>query len=155
MVVDIADDKLAVAMSLGTDAEVNAATCDAPQVVKALTGSGTEVAIEALGIDTTMVSTMQLLSRLGRMVQTAMSTEAPATLSLPMNVLYSGQISVRGTGGMPGWRDLPLLSATSGGGVDLSPPMTRQTVLNQVSNEFTAVDISTLPGVAVATDFVS
>ena len=151
VVVDIADDKLAVAMSLGTDAEVNAATCDAPQVVKALTGSGTEVAIEALGIDTTM----QLLSRLGRMVQIAMSTEAPATLSLPMNVLYSGQISVRGTGGMPGWRDLPLLSSTSGGGVDLSPPMTRQTVLNQVSNEFTAVDIPTLPGVAVATDFVS
>lgn len=153
VVVDIADDKLEYAQQLGADAVINAAKCDAPQAVKDLTGGGADVAIEALGIEVTTVSAMKSLRKLGRMVQIGMPAGDHATMALPMDVLYSGQLSVYGTRGMPSWRYPSLLSLISGGSVDLSPLVTRQISLSQVSDELAAFDNPTPPGVAVVTDF--
>lgn len=153
VVVDIADDKLDYAKQLGADAVINAAKCDAPQAVKDLTGGGADVAIEALGIEVTTVSAMKSLRKLGRMVQIGMPAGDHTTMALPMNVLYSGQLSVFGTRGMPSWRYPSLLSLIAGGGVDLSPLVTRQISLNQVSEELAAFDNPAPPGVAVVTEF--
>lgn len=155
IVVDIAEDKLAYAETLGADAVVNAATCDAPQAVKDITGGGADVAIEALGVEATTVSAMRSLRKMGRMVQIGMPAGDHAQMSLPMDVLYSGQLSVFGTRGMPSWRYPSLLSLIAGQGVDLSPLVTRKITLNQVSAELAAFDHPTPPGVAVVTDFVS
>lgn len=155
VVVDIAEDKLAYAKGLGADAVVNAATCDAPQAVKDLTGGGAHVAIEALGIEATTVSALKSLRKMGRMVQIGMPAGAHSQMSLPMDVLYSGQLSVHGTRGMPSWRYPSLLSLIAGGAVDLSPLVTRHITLNQVSAELAAFDAPTPPGVAVVTDFTS
>ncbi|NOE32956.1 MULTISPECIES: zinc-dependent alcohol dehydrogenase family protein [unclassified Ruegeria] len=155
VVVDIADDKLDYAMSLGADAVVNATTCDASQAVKDITGGGAHVAIEALGIEVTTVSAMRSLRKLGRMVQIGMPAGDHTQMALPMDVLYSGQLSVFGTRGMPSWRYPSLLSMIAGGGIDLSPLVTRKISLNQVSAELAAFDHPTPPGVAVVTDFVS
>ncbi|WP_170425110.1 zinc-dependent alcohol dehydrogenase family protein [Ruegeria arenilitoris] len=155
VVVDIADNKLTYAKSLGADAVVNAATGDAPQAVKDITGGGAHVAIEALGIETTTVGALKSLRKLGRMVQIGMPTGDHAEMSLPMDVLYSGQLAVYGTRGMPSWRYPSLISLISGGSVDLSPLVTRKISLNQVSDELAAFDHPAPPGVAVVTDFVS
>lgn len=154
VVVDIADDKLAYAQSLGADAVVNAATSDAPAAVKEFTGGGANVAIEALGIETTTVAALKSLRKLGRMVQIGMPAGQHSNMSLPMDVLYSGQLAVYGTRGMPSWRYPSLLSLISGGSVDLNPLVTRKISLNQVSEELAAFDRPTPPGVAVVTDFV-
>ncbi|WP_299075131.1 zinc-dependent alcohol dehydrogenase family protein [uncultured Ruegeria sp.] len=154
-VVDIDDDKLAYAKTLGADAVLNAAMCNAPEAIKDLTGGGAHVAIEALGVETTTVSALRSLRKLGRLVQIGMPTGEHAQMSLPMDVLYSGQLSIYGTRGMPSWRYPSLLSLISGGGVDLSPLVTRKISLNQVSDELAAFDTPTPPGVAVVTDFVS
>ncbi len=152
-VVDIADDKLAYAKRLGADAVINAASCNAPQSVCDLTGGGAHVAIEALGIEATTVSAMKSLRKLGRMVQIGMPAGDHTTMSLPMDALYSGQLSIFGTRGMPSWRYPSLLSLIAGGDVDLSPLVTRKITLNQASSELAAFDNLTPPGVAVITDF--
>lgn len=154
IVVDIAEDKLAFAQSLGADAVVNAATSDAPEAVKEISGGGADVAIEALGIETTTVAALKSLRKLGRMVQIGMPAGQHSNMSLPMDVLYSGQLAVYGTRGMPSWRYPSLLSLISGGSVDLNPLVTRKISLNQVSEELAAFDRPTPPGVAVVTDFV-
>ncbi|WP_171207552.1 MULTISPECIES: zinc-dependent alcohol dehydrogenase family protein [unclassified Ruegeria] len=155
IVVDIDDDKLAYATSLGADAVVNATNTDAPQAVKDLTSGGAHVAIEALGIETTTVAAMRSLRKLGRMVQIGMPAGDHAVMSLPMDALYSGQLTLQGTRGMPSWRYPSLLSLLESGAVDLSPLVTRQITLNQVSAELAAFDAPTPPGVAVVTDFSS
>ncbi len=155
VVVDIADDKLAYAKSLGADVVINAATCDAPQAVRDQTGGGAHVAIEALGIEATTVSAMKSLRKLGRMVQIGMPAGDHTTMSLPMDALYSGQLSIFGTRGMPSWRYPSLLSLIAGGDVDLSPLVTRKITMNQASSELAAFDNPTPPGVAVITDFSS
>ncbi|TMV08790.1 zinc-dependent alcohol dehydrogenase family protein [Ruegeria sediminis] len=155
VVIDIDDDKLAYARTLGADAVVNAATGDAPEAVREITGGGAHVGIEALGVEATTVATMRSLRKLGRMVQIGMPAGDHSQMSLPMDVLYSGQLTVYGTRGMPSWRYPSLLNMIAGGHVDLGPLVTRKIALSQASDELAAFDRPAPPGVAVITDFVT
>ncbi len=151
--IDVSDEKLTYATRLGADAVVNAAETDAPETVKVITGGGAHVAIEALGVETTTVAALRSLRKLGRMVQIGMPAGSHATMAMPMDVLYSGQLEIYGTRGMPSWRYPSLLSLIAGGSVDLSPLVTRHISLDQVSNELAAFDFPTPAGVAVVTNF--
>ncbi|MCE8524042.1 zinc-dependent alcohol dehydrogenase family protein [Ruegeria pomeroyi] len=155
VVVDVVEDKLAHAKSLGADAVVNAAETDAAEAVRALTGGGAHVAIEALGIAATMTGAMRALRKLGRLVMIGMPAGEHTAMTLPMDVLYSGQLTLQGTRGMPAWRYPSLLSLIDGGHVDLSPLVTRTITLSQASAELAAFDRPAPPGVAVITDFAS
>ncbi|MEO3478954.1 zinc-dependent alcohol dehydrogenase family protein [Phaeobacter sp. CAU 1743] len=155
IVVDIQQDKLDYAMRLGADVVVNAATCDAAEAVRELTGGGAHVALEALGIEVTTVAAMKSLRKFGRMVQIGMPTGDHAQMTLPMDALYSGQLTLQGTRGMPSWRYPSLLNLIAGGQVDLAPLVTRTISLSQASDELAAFDRPAPPGVAVITDFAS
>lgn len=155
IVVDVQDDKLDYAMTLGADAVINAATTDAAEAVKEITGGGADVSIEALGMPVTTIAAMTSLRKMGRMVQIGMPTGAHAQMTLPMDVLYSGQLTLQGTRGMPSWRYPSLLNLMSGGHVDLAPLVTRTIALSQASDELAAFDRPAPPGVAVITDFAN
>lgn len=155
VVVDVVDDKLDYAQTLGADAVVNAANTDAAEAVREITGGGADVSIEALGIETTTVAAMRSLRKLGRMVQIGMPAGEHTQMTLPMDVLYSGQLTLQGTRGMPSWRYPSLLSLIEGGHVDLDPLVTRTIALSQASAELAAFDRPAPPGVAVITDFLN
>ena len=155
VVVDVVPEKLDYARALGADAVVNAAEEGSVDAVREITGGGAHVSVEALGIETTTVAAMRALRKLGRMVQIGMPAGDHAQMQLPMDVLYSGQLSVHGTRGMPSWRYPSLLNLIAGGHVDLSPLVTRTISLSQASDELAAFDRPAPPGVAVITDFLS
>ncbi|MBI1494178.1 zinc-dependent alcohol dehydrogenase family protein [Halocynthiibacter styelae] len=151
--VDIVPEKLSFAKSLGADHVVNSAEADAPAAIRDLTGGGAHLAIEALGIETTTRAAMQCLRKLGRMVQVGMPAGKHTEMTLPMDALYSGQLALFGTRGMPGWRYPSLLNMIDAGQVDLSPLVAREITLSQASDEVAAFNGLTPPGVAVITDF--
>lgn len=153
VIVDIVPEKLDYALTLGADAVVNAATEDAAPAVHEITGGGAHVAIEALGIEATTIAAMKSLRKLGRMVQIGMPTGDAAMMHLPMGLLYSGQLSLQGTRGMPSWRYPSLLNMIAGGQLDLAPLVTRTISLSEASGELAAFDHPAPPGVAVITDF--
>ena len=155
VVVDVVPEKLAYAAALGADATVNATETDAAGAVRDLTGGGAHVAIEALGIEATTVAALNGLRKLGRMVQIGMPTGANARMTLPMDAIYSGQLSLQGTRGMPSWRYPSLLNLVAGGQLDLAPLVTRTISLSQASGELAAFDHPAPPGVAVITDFAN
>jgi alcohol dehydrogenase len=155
VVVDVVEEKLAHARTLGADATVNAATAEAPAAVRELTGGGAHVALEALGIGTTTANALRSLRRLGRMVQIGMPAGRHASMTLPWDAVYSGQLAIYGTRGMPAWRYPGLLSLIEAGRVDLSPLVTRRVALSDAAAELAAFDGPTPPGVAVITDFAS
>lgn len=152
-VVDIAPDKLAFAQSLGADAVINAAQTDAAEAVREITGGGADVAVEALGVEVTTVGALKSLRKLGRMVQVGMPAGDHASMAIPMDAVYSGQLAIYGTRGMPSWRYPSLLSLIAGGQVDLSPLVTRHIALSGASGELDAFDGVAPPGVAVITEF--
>ncbi|MEI2804815.1 zinc-dependent alcohol dehydrogenase family protein [Albidovulum sp.] len=155
VMVDVVADKLAHARAHGADATVNAAETDPVAAVREITGGGADVAIEALGIAETTANALKSLRKLGRMVQIGMPAGKHAQMTLPMNAVYSGQLALFGTRGMPAWRYPSLLSLIDTGRVDLSPLIARRVALSDASAELAAFDRPAPPGVAVITDFAA
>lgn len=155
VVVDVVDEKLDFARRLGADAVVNAARTDAAEAVRDITGGGADLAVEALGIEETTVTALKSLRKLGRMVQVGMPAGAHVSMTIPMDRIYSGQLAVYGTRGMPSWRYPSLLNLLTSHGLDLGPLVTRTIGLSQASDELAAFDRPAPPGVAVITDFQS
>jgi alcohol dehydrogenase len=123
--------------------------------VREITGGGADVAIEALGIAETTANALKSLRKLGRMVQIGMPAGKHAQMTLPMDAVYSGQLALFGTRGMPAWRYPSLLSLIDTGRVDLSPLIARRVALSDASAELAAFDRPAPPGVAVITDFAA
>ncbi len=155
VIVDVVEEKLAYARALGADGVVNAATADAPAAVREITGGGAHVAVEALGVTETTAAALRSLRKLGRMVQIGMPAGAHAAMTLPWDAVYSGQLAIFGTRGMPAWRYPSLLSLIGAGRVDLSPLVTRRVRLSDASAELAAFDAPAPPGVAVITDMAA
>ncbi|WP_372892259.1 alcohol dehydrogenase catalytic domain-containing protein [Rhodosalinus sp.] len=155
VVVDVVQEKLDFAQRLGADAVVDAGRRDAPEAVQEITSGGAHVALEALGTAETTATALKSLRKLGRMVQVGMPAGDHATMTLPWDVVYSGQLAIYGTRGMPAWRYPPLLDLIADGRVDLSPLVTRRVALSEVTGELAAFDRPAPPGVAVVTDFTA
>lgn len=154
-VVDVVEEKLQFAKDLGADLVVNGLEGDPAEAIKQATGGGADLAIEALGITATTVGAMRSLKKLGRMVQVGMPAGDETTMPIPMDVVYSGQLAIYGTRGMPSWRYPSLLSLIESGAVDLSPMITRHIPLSKATEELAAFDGPAAPGVAVITDFLN
>jgi len=152
-IVDVVPDKLAEAARLGADATIDARDGDPAAAVRAVTGGGADVAVEALGRTETAANALKSLRKLGRMVQVGMPAGAHVTMALPMDAVYAGQLALFGTRGMPAWRYPSLLSFIEGAGLDLSPLVARRVALSGASAELAAFDGPTPPGIAVITDF--
>lgn len=152
-VVDIDREKLNYAKGLGADLTVNPTDQDAVEVVRAATDGGADLAIEALGISQTTVPALRSLAKLGRMVQIGMPVGDHATMPIPMDVLYAGQLAVYGTRGMPAHRYPSLLRFIEAQTLDLSPLIAREVALGDISDELAAFDGPMPPGIAVITDF--
>lgn len=152
-VMDVVEEKLAFAKTLGADVVLNAADADVQERLREATGGGAHVAVEALGIEATTIAAMRSLRKLGRMVQVGMPVGEHANMTLPWDAVYAGQLTIHGTRGMPGHRTPSLLNMIDGGHVDLTPLIARRIPLSAASAELAAFDGPTPPGVAVITDF--
>ncbi|MTJ05640.1 MAG: zinc-binding dehydrogenase [Sediminimonas qiaohouensis] len=155
VVVDVVQEKLEYARSLGADAVVDARAGDVAAAIREITQGGAHVALEALGVTETACGALNSLRKLGRMVQVGMPAGPHTEMTLPMDVVYSGQLAIYGTRGMPAWRYPDLLSFINAGQVDLSPLVTRRVALSGAADELALFDGPAPPGVAVITDFAN
>lgn len=152
VVVDIVDEKLEHAKSLGADAAVNASSADPAQAIHDITGGGAHVSIEALGIEQTTNASVECLRILGRHVHVGLPA-GDGLMQVNMRAIYSKQLSFFGTRGMPSWKYPSLLDMIERGEVDLNPMVAREIPLSAASAELRAMKGPTSPGTAVITDF--
>jgi len=153
VVVDIVEEKLSHALSLGIDAAVNATDGGAAEKIKELTGGGAHVSVEALGLPVTVNASLECLRPLGRHVQVGMPVGHTARMDINMSAVYQGNLALYGTRGMPSWRYPSLLGLITSDAVDMSPLIAREIALSQTGAELAAFNGPTPPGVAVITDF--
>ncbi|RDC74506.1 alcohol dehydrogenase [Rhodovulum sp. 12E13] len=155
VVVDVVAARLDHARAQGAEAVVNAAEGDPVAAVREITGGGAHVALEALGVVETTANALRSLRKLGRMVQVGMPAGSHATMALPWDAVYSGQLAVYGTRGMPAHRFPSLFSLVAARGVDLSPLIARRVALSEATAELARFDGPAPPGVAVITNFAA
>ena len=152
LVVDVVQEKLDHALSLGIDAAV-LADDDTAARIREMTGGGAHVSVEALGIPVTVNASLRCLRARGRHVQVGLPTGHTARMEVDMAAVYQGNLALFGTRGMPSWRYPSLLGLITGGKVDMSPLIARDVALSDASAELAAFNGPTPPGVAVITDF--
>ena len=152
--VDVVQEKLDHARSLGIDAAVMAGERTA-EAIREVTGGGAHVSVEALGIPATVNASLECLRPLGRHVQVGLPTGHTARMEVNMSAVYQGNLALFGTRGMPAHRYPSLFALIGSGAVDMAPLIAREVALSDVSAELAAFNGPTPPGVAVVTDFAA
>ncbi len=102
--IDLDDDKLALASALGASVVVNASEEDPVRAVRAASGGGAHVSVDALGSEVTVQNSIRCLRRRGRHVQIGLVIGEARSLPIPMSRVISLELDIYGTHGMPARR---------------------------------------------------
>jgi alcohol dehydrogenase len=152
--VDIADDKLDFARSLGAVATVNArATSDVVGAIAEITGGGAHLSIDALGSQKTCVDSIACLRRRGRHVQVGLMLADHAEPRIPMGRVIARELEIYGSHGMQAWRYDALLEMIAAGKLAPERLIGRRIDLDAAVPILVGMDRATDIGIAVVTRF--
>ena len=99
--IDIADDKLEFAKTIGATKTINASERDdVVQAVRDLTGGGAHVSVDALGSPTTCFNSIACLRARGRHVQVGLMLGGDNHSPVPMDRIIAKELEVLGSHGM-------------------------------------------------------
>ena len=99
--VDIADDKLAFAKSVGAAAVDHTAEAkDVVQAVRDITGGGAHVSIDALGSPTTCYNSIACLRKRGKHIQVGLLLAEQRAPQVPMDQVVANELEILGSHGM-------------------------------------------------------
>ena len=101
--VDLTDEKLAFAKELGAEVLIRG-TGDVAQAVRDATGGGANLSIDALGHQVTCFNSISCLRKRGRHVQVGLMLEEHAHAKVPMDIVISRELEIRGSHGMQAFR---------------------------------------------------
>jgi alcohol dehydrogenase len=145
--IDVDDETLALARSLGAAHTINAR--DPVDEIVALTGGGAHVSLDALGSAATCANSIRCLRKRGRHVQVGLMLEADRTAPLPMDRVISYELELRGVHGMAVGRYDALLRLVTQGAVDPARLIGRTIGLADAGAELAAMGEFAQRGVSV------
>lgn len=149
--IDISNDALAQAKSLGAKHAFKAAT--AVREIHDLTNGGADCAIDAMGLTDTFDASLRCLKKLGRQVQVGMPVGPHSTVPLPLlELVYARQLQINGSRGIAPQGFHGLLELVQSGKIDLAAMVTNRIALSDVHATLQAMDNFTHSGVTVVTD---
>ena len=103
--VDLAEDKLALARSLGAAATVNGRdVSDVPGTIREITKGGAHVSVDALGHPATLSNSILCLRRRGRHVQVGLLLGDQSRPPVPMDRVIGWELELKGSHGMQAHR---------------------------------------------------
>ena len=152
--VDISEEKLGLARTLGAIATVNAST--APSVVDAVVGitrGGAHVSIDALGHPTTCFNSISNLRRRGRHVQVGLMLAEHGTPNVPMAKVIAHELEILGSHGMQAHRYDAMLAMIESGKLAPGKLVGRTISLEQSIEALTSMDRFEGVGATVVTEF--
>ncbi len=99
--VDIDDEKLAFAESIGATGTVNSKTASNPiEAIKEITNGGADVSIDALGSAETCFNSIACLRKRGRHIQVGIMESAHHKTVIPMDLVIGRELEILGSHGM-------------------------------------------------------
>ena len=148
--VDVADDKLAIAKTVGATDVVNGKTVNVTERVKELTdGHGVDVAFEALGRPETFVQALDLIGDGGRMVAVGI---APGKTTAPVEItrLVRRGLRIIGSYGARTRADMPeIIRLAARGTFRPETIVTKRYALDQADEAYKALDRGEIIGRAI------
>jgi alcohol dehydrogenase len=154
--IDISDNALELARSVGAVATVNASReADVVEAVKAITQGGAHVSLDALGHPTTCFNSISNLRRRGKHVQVGLMLGDHTTPAVPMSKVIAHELEILGSHGMQAHRYGPMLGMIRTGKLQPGRMVRREISLSASIEALTNMNRFEGAGVTVITDFAS
>lgn len=152
--IDIADDKLALAQSLGAAMTINASSEDkVVKRVKEATAGGAHVSIDALGHPATCFNSISNLRKRGRHIQVGLMLAEHASPAVPMSRIIAHELEIYGSHGMQAHRYDAIFAMLAQGLVQPSRLVSRKISLAEAGPALMAMNSFDGAGVTVITEF--
>ena len=152
--VDISEDALAFALSVGAAATVNATrVADVVSAVVDQTGGGAHVSIDALGSAETCFNSIANLARRGKHVQVGLMTGDHRHAAIPMDLVVARELEISGSHGMQAYRYQELLTMIRRGVLRPEKLITRRIGLEEAPQALAAMGDFNRTGVTVINRF--
>ena len=108
--IDIADDKLEFAKSIGAAEVINSkSTENVIEAVKEITGGGARVSLDALGSPETCFNSIASLRKRGRHIQVGLMEAEHRHPQIPMDLVLAGELEIIGSHGMQAYKYAEML----------------------------------------------
>jgi alcohol dehydrogenase len=118
IVVDPSAERRREALSLGAEEAIDPLAVDAVARIRAVTGRGAAVSLDAFGSAETCRHSILSLANRGRHVQVGLLLAGDAQPSLPMDLVIAKELEILGSHGMPPSTCAELLSLVAAGRLD-------------------------------------
>jgi alcohol dehydrogenase len=151
--VDIDPAKLALARELGAEVALDARAGDGGALVRAATGGGAHVSLDALGSAATCSASVESLRKRGRHLQVGLMLADEQVAPVPMARVIAGELSVAGVHGMAVRHYPALLAAVAAGRLDPGRLVGATVGLEQAGAELAAMSTFTRHGTTVIDAF--
>jgi alcohol dehydrogenase len=152
--VDISDEKLEFARSIGAIATVNASqTSNVVKAIMQITAGGAHVSIDALGSPVTCFNSIANLRRRGRHIQVGLMLADHHHPAIPMDKVIAKELEILGSHGMQAYKYPALLAMIQAGKLSPQKLVGKRISLEESLDELANMDSFTGIGVKVIDRF--
>ncbi|WP_421546421.1 zinc-dependent alcohol dehydrogenase family protein [Pseudomonas sp. QD4] len=152
--IDIAEDKLELARSLGAVATVNASrVANVVEAVRDITQGGAHVSLDALGHPTTCFNSISNLRKRGKHVQVGLMLGEHSTPIIPMSTVIAKELEILGSHGMQAHRYDAMFAMMQSGKLAPQKLIGRTISLEQSVEALMNMDKFEVAGVTVVNSF--
>ncbi len=152
--VDINDEQLKLAKSLGADAIVNAKeTRNVVESIKDLTRGGAHVSIDALGSATTCFNSISNLRKRGKHIQVGLMTEDHSQPKVPMDKIIANEWEIIGSHGMQAFKYPEMLKMIIDGKLHPEKLIARTITLQEAAYALPQMNTFDKTGVSIINSF--
>lgn len=152
--VDLIEDKLALARTLGAEITVNASLQKDPATaVKEATRGGAAVSVDALGDPATCHASVSSLRKRGRHVQVGLLAPGEHGPLVPMSAVIANELAIVGSHGMQAHHFGAMLGMITAKSLPIDQLLGHTLTLSEAADELPRMDQSSHPGVSVVNEF--
>lgn len=152
--IDISEEKLNLARTLGAVATVNAAkVANVAEAVIEMTQGGAHVSLDALGHPNTCFNSISNLRKRGKHVQVGLMLAENSTPAIPMSKVIAHELEILGSHGMQAYRYDAMLTMMQSGKLAPEKLIGKTINLEQSIDALMNMDKFEVAGVTVVTEF--
>lgn len=138
--VDIAEDKLEFARTIGAETTVNASSVDVVEAILDITGGGAHLAIDALGEPDILMNSILSLRKRGCHIQIGIMKTGSHRPAVPIDCIIARELKIYGSHGMQAHRYPQMLEMIASGRLKPALLIGKSVPLNQAPAELMAMD---------------
>jgi alcohol dehydrogenase len=152
--IDIDDDKLVFARSLGADAVVNSKNvADPVAAVKDVTDGGAHVSIDALGHPSLVFDSISCLRKRGKHIQVGIMEAGEHRTAIPMNLVIGRELEILGSHGMQAHKYPEMFEMIRDGRLNPAKLIGKTVSLEEAAGELMNMNTFASVGVTVINEF--